>query len=136
MAKFAQIDNNNKVIQIIRLNNDVITDSNGIEQEDLGINFCKQHYGENTRWVQTWFDGGKRKNYAMVGGYYREDLDAFIEISPFPSWILNEITVKWQAPVPKPEPLPGDTSGVYITSLSMIELAWNENLQCWDYNNL
>ena len=44
-----------------------------------------------------------RKNYAGKGFTYDEDRDAFIEPQPYPSWILNEDTCRWEAPVPRPE---------------------------------
>ncbi len=58
-----------------------------------------------------------RKNYAGVGYSYDADTDAFIPPSPFPSWILNQETCLWDAPVPMP------TDGkVYI---------WNEDTLSW-----
>ena len=44
-----------------------------------------------------------RGNYAGIGYEYKEDLDAFIPPQPFASWILNETTFLWEAPVPMPE---------------------------------
>ena len=45
-----------------------------------------------------------RKNYAGVGYFYDEDLDAFIPPKDFPSWVLNEETCLWQAPISRPTP--------------------------------
>lgn len=42
------------------------------------------------------------KNEPGIGRTYDETLNAFIEPKPYPSWILNEETGKWEAPVPKP----------------------------------
>ena len=42
------------------------------------------------------------KNEPGIGRIYDETLNAFIESKPYPSWILNEETGKWEAPVPKP----------------------------------
>lgn len=44
-----------------------------------------------------------RKNYAGLGYVYDEARDAFIAPKPFPSWILNENTCLWQAPIPYPD---------------------------------
>jgi hypothetical protein len=44
-----------------------------------------------------------RKNYAGIGYTYDEALDAFIPPKPYESWVLNEDTCLWDAPVPKPE---------------------------------
>jgi hypothetical protein len=59
-----------------------------------------------------------RKNYAGIGYRYDETLDAFIPPRPYASWVLNEDTCLWEAPVPYPE---GD--GMYV---------WNEDEQSWD----
>lgn len=45
---------------------------------------------------------GFRKNYAGIGYIYDSSRDAFIPPQPFPSWILNEETCLWDAPVPFP----------------------------------
>jgi hypothetical protein len=64
-------------------------------------------------WVQTSYNtyggvhklGGTplRKNYATIGGRYNPVLDAFISVKTFDSWVLNETTCLWEAPVAKPE---------------------------------
>lgn len=48
-------------------------------------------------------DGRQRKNYAGVGYTYDEELDAFIPPKPFDSWVLNEDTCLWEAPVAMPD---------------------------------
>ena len=63
-----------------------------------------------------------RKNYAGLGYYYDEALDAFIPPKPFDSWILDEETCRWNAPAPYP------TDGGQYT--------WNEAALTWDLNNL
>lgn len=66
MAHFAQLNNENTVIQVIVVNNDIITDNDGIEQESLGISFCKSLYGEDTIWLQTSYNGNFRGAYAGI----------------------------------------------------------------------
>ena len=44
-----------------------------------------------------------RKNYAGIGYTYNADIDAFVPPKPFPSWVLNNDTAQWEAPVPMPE---------------------------------
>ena len=48
-------------------------------------------------------DGRQRKNYAGIGYYYDSERDAFIPPTPYPSWVLNEKTCLWDAPIPYPE---------------------------------
>ena len=54
------------------------------------------------RWVKTSYNGNIRKNYAGIGFTYDEDKDAFIPPSPYTSWVLNEETARWEAPVAYP----------------------------------
>jgi hypothetical protein len=101
MAHFAQLDDNNKVIQVIVVhNNELLLD--GVESEIRGIIFCKSLYGEETRWKQTSYNGTIRKNYAGFGYTYDAERDAFIPPKPFNSWVLNETTCLWEAPIPYP----------------------------------
>jgi hypothetical protein len=79
-------------------------DSEGFENEDLGIKFCKYLYGEDTLWVQTSYNHRFRGRYAGVGYTYYKDADVFAAPKPeaFPSWVLNKNTYEWVPPVSKP----------------------------------
>ena len=127
MATFAKIGLNNKVIEVLSVHNNELLDANGIEQENIGIDFLTKLTGWSI-WVQTSYNtsggvhssGGTplRKNHAAIGYTYDEDRDAFIPKKPFNSWILNETTCNWDPPVAKP-------SGRYN---------WNEETTTWDLN--
>ena len=99
MAHFAKLDENNTVTQVIVVHNNELLD-NGDESELKGILFCQNLYGGI--WKQTSYNGNFRKNYAAVGYTYDAARDAFIAPKPFNSWLLNETTCQWQAPVPMP----------------------------------
>lgn len=101
MAHFAKLDDQNVVLQVIVVHNNELLD-NGVESEAKGIAFCQSLF-PNTRWVQTSYNGNKRKNYAGVGFLYDPIRDAFIPPKPFPSWVLDEVTCRWQAPVAYPD---------------------------------
>lgn len=101
MAHFAQLDEENKVINIIVVSNPVL-ERFGVEDEQYGIDFCKGLYGEDTRWVQTSYNGNFRGRFAGIGSTYDSLNDVFIYPKPYPSWVLDE-TFAWQAPVQKPE---------------------------------
>jgi hypothetical protein len=77
MAHFARIENG-IVSEVIAVNNEVLHDKNGIEQELIGVDFCKSLYGENTQWVQTSYNGNFRGLYAGIGMSYDAELDEFI----------------------------------------------------------
>ena len=66
MAHFARIEDG-IVREVIVINNEVLKDEEGIEQESIGIDFCKSLYGENTEWVQTSYNANFRGKYAGSG---------------------------------------------------------------------
>ena len=103
MAHFAKLGIGNIVEQVISINNAVITDANGVEQEQLGVDFINKLYNTNNVWKQTSYNNNIRKNYAGVGYTYDSNRDAFIAPKPYNSWILNEQTCLWDAPVARPE---------------------------------
>ena len=117
MASFAKIGLNNKVIEVLSVVNEVLHDSNGVEQEVNGIDFLTKLTGYPV-WVQTSYNNNFRKNHAGIGYTYDETRDAFIPPKPFASWILNETTCRWEAPVAQPE-----DDFLYI---------WNEETQTWN----
>lgn len=96
MAHFAKVING-IVTEVLVIEQDVI---------DTGL------FGDPALWVQTSYNtyGGQhpegrplRKNYAGIGYTYDAERDAFIAPSPFPSWLLNDDTCLWDAPVPRPD---------------------------------
>ena len=100
MAHFAQLDENNTVTQVIVVANEELM-LDGVENETKGIMFCKSLFGEDTRWVQTSYNGNKRKNYAGIGYTYDPINDWFTSPQPYPSWVLDS-EAKWQPPVAHP----------------------------------
>ena len=103
MAHFAKIGIGSKVEKVSVVSNDIAT------TEQAGIDFLNNLYGTNDTWFQTSYNtiGGEhklggtpfRKNYAGIGFKYDLSRDAFIAPKPFNSWILNEETCLWEAPV-------------------------------------
>ena len=77
MAHFAKIENN-FVTQVIVVDNYVLKDENGQEQESLGVAFCKYLFGEDTNWIQTSYNGSFRGQYAGSGMKYDPELDEFV----------------------------------------------------------
>jgi hypothetical protein len=118
MAYFAKLGTGNIVEKVISINNAVITDANGVEQEQLGVDFINKLYNTRDVWKQTSYNNNIRKNYAGIGYSYDQARDAFIPPKPFNSWILNENTCRWEAPIPYPQ----DNN----------KYSWNEQNQSWD----
>jgi hypothetical protein len=118
MSHFTRVDDNDFVAEVIRITQDMV---------DTG------HWGAPANFVQTSFntrggihyaDDGQpsadqskalRKNYAGIGFKLDRERNAFIPPKDYPSWVLNEDSCLWQAPVPKPE-------GNYV---------WNEPTLSW-----
>lgn len=109
MAHFAEIDENGLVLRVL-----VVPDA----QENRGQEFLADDLGLGGTWVQTSYNARIRKNYAGIGMTYDNTRDAFIPEQPFASWILNEETCQWEAPVPYP------TDGVMYD--------WNEETTDWE----
>jgi hypothetical protein len=101
MAHFAQLDENNVVLQVIVVDNKDTADANGVEKEHIGAAFCEKLLGGT--WKQTSYNSNFRKNYAGIGYTYNADIDAFVPPKPYNSWVLNNTTAHWEAPVAMPE---------------------------------
>ena len=127
MASFAKLNSENIVEQVLSVHNNELLD-NGVESETKGITFLKNLYGEDTNWRQTSYNTNKgehssngipfRKNHAGIGYQYDSQRDAFIPIKPYNSWVLNEETCNWEAPIAYPN------DGQRYT--------WNESTLSWD----
>jgi len=126
MAHFAKIGLNNKVISIHSVNNEVLKDSNGVEQEVNGIDFLTKLHGWSI-WVQTSYNKTFRKNFAGIGYTYDETRNAFIPPKPFNSWVLNEDICLWESPISKP-----NRDGLEVNQY----WDWNETNQSWDLTTI
>lgn len=112
MAHFAELDENNIVTRVLV-----------IEQEELNTG----NFGDPSKFVQTSYNTWKgvhglggtplRKNFAAIGYTYDAERDAFMPPKPYNSWVLNEITCHWDAPIP------------YPTDGKLYE--WNEETNSW-----
>lgn len=76
MAHFAELDPNNVVLRVVVVDNNMMTDENGDEQENLGIGFLRGLFGGV--WKQTSYNASFRGKYAGIGDIYDADLDEFI----------------------------------------------------------
>jgi len=122
MAHFAKIDADNKVVAVVVVANSAATN------EQAGVNFLNNLYGTSDNWKQTSYNtkegvhklGGTpfRKNYAGIGDTYDADRDAFIPKKLFPSWVINDTTCQWEAPVANPN--------------DGKNYRWNEDTTSWD----
>tara|TARA_B100001559_G_C16479268_1_gene612901 strand:- start:382 stop:753 length:372 start_codon:yes stop_codon:yes gene_type:complete len=116
MAHFALIKNN-IVQQVVIIDNDKLINTEGNEQEALGVTCCHSLFGTDSTWIQTSYNDNIRKNFAGIGYTYDLTRDAFIAPKPHASWVLNESTCRWEAPTPYP-----DDGNAYT---------WNESTTSW-----
>jgi hypothetical protein len=91
MSHFAEIDENNIVLRVL------VGDNNAPNE---GLDWFVENLGG--RWIQTSYNANFRKNFAGIGFTYDEQLDAFIPPKDFESWVLDEDTCTWIAPVEMP----------------------------------
>jgi hypothetical protein len=106
MSHWAELDENNVVLRVLVGDNSLPNEGGDWFMETLG-----------GRWVQTSYNATIRKNYAGIGHTYDEERDAFIPPKPYNSWLLNEETCQWEAPIPRP-------TGCTLCM-------WDEELQNW-----
>ena len=97
MAHFAKLGIGNIVERVEVVSNDIAT------TEQAGADFLNNLYKTRDVWKQTSYNRNIRKNYASIGYRYDQARDAFIAPKPFNSWILNEDTCQWEAPVAYPD---------------------------------
>jgi len=106
MAHWAEIDDNGIVLRVTVGNN---------SEPDDGYEWLVDNLGGT--WVKTSYNATVRKNFAGIGYTYDETRDAFIPPQLYPSWVLDEATCLWVAPIPMPE-----DGGVY---------SWDEQAGAW-----
>ena len=128
MAHFAEIDDLKRVIRVLVVDDKDMQDEDGNEVESIGAKYLSDAFGGT--WLKTSYNtrGGVhklsgtpfRKNYAGKGHTYDETLDAFINPKPYESWVLNESTCLWDAPIP------------YPTDNEPAGYRWNEDTTSWE----
>jgi hypothetical protein len=114
MAYFAQLNQNNVVLQVIAISNNDAPDPYPAS-EALGQAFIAS-LGLEGVWKQTSYHGTFRTHYAGIGYTYDDQADVFIPPQPYPSWTLDD-QWNWQPPTPYPT-----DGGMY---------QWDENTQTW-----
>jgi hypothetical protein len=92
MAHFAELDENNKVVRVISVNNEELL-VNNIEVESKGIEFCEALLGGI--WIQTSYNAKIRKNYAGIDYSYDSVRDAFIAPQCHVEAVLDDETCQW-----------------------------------------
>jgi hypothetical protein len=138
MAHFAQVNEDNVVVDIMKLSDDY---------EDHGEDFINNVCMIPGRWIKTSYNtyankhryGGVpfRGNYATIGGTYDPVRDVFLPKKEYPSMVLNEQTLQWEYAVPYPpnvillpEKILTDVPGRILVKHS--DYFWNEDIVNWE----
>lgn len=116
MAHFAELDENNLVINVVPASDEFELTGEYLNQQITGNVWKRTSYNTVSGYHS---NGGTpfRGNYAGIGFTYNETLDAFIPPKPFNSWLLDESIFNWVAPIPVP-----DASSAWM---------WDEEAQLW-----
>ena len=110
MAHYAFLNANNVVTEVIT----------GIDETELIEGLLPETWYGNFRGQvckRTSYNNNIRYNYAGIGYTYDTARDAFIAPKPYASWVLDEATCRWEAPVPMPS-----AGGPW---------AWDEDTESW-----
>jgi len=128
MSHFAKLDENNVVIFVTKGRQE--SDGKEAELTARTGDVYKQtsyntrggiHYNPETGEPSEDQTKAFRKNYAGLGYSYDPERDAFIPPKPYDSWVLNEETCLWQAPIPYP--------------VGGGEYSWNEKEGTWELSD-
>ena len=118
MAHYAILDQDNIVTQVISGKNE---GEEGIDWEQWYGDFfnaiCKRTSYNTHGGIHTGGGTPFRKNYAGIGYTYDNQRDAFIPPKPYASWILNEVSCLWEAPILRPQ--------------DGLRYYWDENILNW-----
>lgn len=123
MAHWAELDENNVVLKVTVGNNDEPDEGYQWLIDNLGGTWVKTSYNTrlgkriNPETNELTEEPGFRGNFAGIGYIYDEELDAFIPPKPFESWVIDEESFSWKAPVEYP-----NDGNAYI---------WNEETVSW-----
>ena len=137
MAHFAKITEDNKVLQVLTVNNSDILNDEGIENEAVGQQYLEKHNNWPSHlWIQTSYNtfnnqhklGGTplRGNYAGIGFEWDKDNNMFFPKKPYASWVKHLDSASWKSPI-------GDAPELTEEQKNANSFySWNEANQTWD----
>ena len=140
MAHFAKISETNEVLTVLTLDNDDMTNSEGVEAESIGQVYLEQHNNWPANlWIQTSYNtidnthvkGGTpfRGNYASIGYEWDQTNNIFWPHKPHESWVKNIPTASWKSPIGDAPELTAEQTADVSNRYNYL---WNETNQSWD----
>ena len=144
MAHFAKLGNNNKIIQVLTLNNGDMLNGDGVEDESVGQQYLERHNNwPAAMWIQTSYNtfsnihrnGGTafRGNYAGKGFEWDEANQIFWPKQPYPSWVKHNASASWKSPIGDE---PSLTAEQIADPINTYQYQWNESGQSWDLETI
>ena len=140
MAHFAKINDENEVLSVLTLDNKDMLNADGVEDESVGQQYLETHNNwPANQWIQCSYNtannthllGGTpfRGNMASIGDTWDPVNQIFWQRQPFPSWVKNLTTARWDAPIGDPRDL---TEEEVNDPVNVHTFSWNEENQSWD----
>ena len=148
MAHFAKISEEKKVLTVLYIENKLIEDENGVEQESIGQAYLETHNNWPAHlWIKTSYNthanqhaDGKtpfRGNYAGVGVTWYAEHDAFLGEKPYASWVFDSSRALWTSPIGDPPELTEEQVNETLANDSpLYEYQWDEANQTWNFVTL
>ena len=145
MAHFAKLGANGKVISVLTLDNKDMLNADGVEDEAVGQQYLELHNNWPAQmWIQTSYNTSQNKhssgddskafrgNYAGIGYIWDEDNNIFFPPKPYPSWVKNIASAKWDSPIGDVPELTEEQEAQNEANTHRWEYVWNESGQSWD----
>jgi hypothetical protein len=147
MAHFAKITEDNKVLQVLTVNNSDILNAEGIENEAVGQQYLEKHNNWPSHlWIQTSYNtyenqhrnGGTpfRGNYAGIGMSWDSENQIFWPKKPYASWVKHNDSASWKSPIGDAPELTQEQKDQNTAENHFWYYNWNEDNQSWDLTNL
>ena len=148
MAHFAKISEENEVLQVLTIDDSFIKNDEGNEVESIGQAYLETHNNWPAHlWIQTSYRTSQNKhstgddskafrgNYAGIGHIWDAENNIFWLPKPYPSWVKNTTTAKWQSPIGEAPDLTAEQTSQNEAKSHYWEYSWNESTQAWDLTN-
>ena len=127
MSNFARVNSDNKVVDVVFVFDDILTDDDGNLHEHWAYSHLYETYPDSNK--DYWVMIDNKKNWGYVGNTFDRVKDGFISEKPYLAWSLDENTLKWIPPVPEPILTDEEKEVSTIT-------VWDEELQMWEKTTL
>jgi len=138
MAHFAKIDDNNIVLQVLRLNDSDMLNGEDVETESVGQQYLQTHNNwPADKWIQTSYNTSHNKhgldgtpfrgNYAGIGYIWDSGNEIFWHPQPYGSWVKNTTTAQWQSPLGDTPALPSENQSQNDAGTHSWSYVWNES---------